>query len=220
MANVPDEVLERRRVQNRMAQRRFRQKRQGNRKAAEASQQTQDEVFPPFPETANLDVCFDDFVLSPTSMTSPSVNAQPSHTRESSLYDAAAFAEIESELARGSITSSVAVTNDALDPSLVGGRPGTSQLDSSSRAGREQSTTEQSLIAARRESTEPSPGSLSLLGQSSAQSTSSASSSTSGSGWLSALHMAAQRGHGGIVRFCKQPNLPCLQACHALPGPV
>lgn len=57
------------------------------------------------------------------------------------------------------------------------------------------------------EALEHSPGTQSLLGQSADRSTSSSSSSSNGSGWLGALHMAAKRGHSGIIQFCKFPQI-------------
>ncbi|KAH6628932.1 hypothetical protein F5144DRAFT_614480 [Chaetomium tenue] len=205
MVGVPDEALERRRAQNRIAQRRFRQKRQGNRNAEE-NRQSQESTFPlpVFPEATGLDVCFEDFVLSPGHTPTSSVSIQCPRTQPSNLVTSTMFSELEREFARGSTVASIQVSGTASEATVAAETP-VVQLGSPCQPEREASVENAAVI--RLETLEHSPGTLSLLGQSAARSTSSSSSSSNGSGWLGALHMAAKRGHSGIMRFLLQQNI-------------
>ncbi|KAH6855496.1 ankyrin repeat-containing domain protein [Chaetomium sp. MPI-CAGE-AT-0009] len=113
------------------------------------------------------------------------------------------FSDLEREFARGSTVSSVTGPGAVPEQGIAAETP---VVQMGSPCQPEKETSMEHTAVVRVEALEHSPGTLSLLGQS-ARSTSSSSSSTNGSGWLGALHMAAKRGHSGIIRFLLQQNV-------------
>ncbi|RYP24617.1 hypothetical protein DL765_000443 [Monosporascus sp. GIB2] len=213
MTKIPDEALERRRAQNRIAQRRFRQKRHGNRKASQDAA-----LSLSYLEAGSLDVLFQEPVLSSGDGTSWPVDLPSSPRQLSGLCSA--YADIDSELTQctppataphtlptspaGSTTlSDIIWPGLAGEPSMV---PSENSRRSSHGKSLELTITEPTEQSQSLRSRQPGMGSR---GSTPNVDAGSGCDAYSGSGWLSALHMAARQGHGGIVRVLLHQNMDC-----------
>ncbi|RFU78091.1 ankyrin repeat domain-containing 27 [Trichoderma arundinaceum] len=230
---MPDDPLERRRVQNRMAQRRFRF-RQNQRNAIELVGQVQNAAASLYLEAVNLDGRLDDFSLptndgssipvdfsaslSCVGSLSETFSLLDSHNRHDHFTGVDAngncipYAISEPVHSTLSTSPSNSTTLDILGSGRMQDRNTSPAQSENLHYVSEEKSLESAIMATTdliKTSNFSSPDRSSAgapLDQPSAG-TSPGTSDESGinnPGWLSALHMAARRGHGGIVRLLLQ----------------
>ncbi|KAL7941995.1 ankyrin repeat-containing domain protein [Trichoderma barbatum] len=228
--SIPEDPLERRRLQNRMAQRRFRsrQKNQEQRNAIELAGQIQSAAASLYSEPVSLEGRLEDFsnttntaneVSSIRGGFSGSLSCVGSLHENFALFDGSnrhdhfvgvdangnciPYAISEPVSSTISTSPSNSSTLDILGPGRIQHRHSSPALSDNLHFSSEDHFLESALMATNdlmKSSNFESPD------RSNADTSPRASDACTMSdpGWLSALHMAARRGHGGIVRLLLQ----------------